>query len=249
LRTFPDSPVRILLADDHPVFRMGMRNVLERQDDVIVAGEAGCPLELTDWLHAHPCDLLVTDFMMPAPHQHDGLRLLDYIQRYWPALPVLVVTALTNPGLLRLIVGTGAKGLIGKDSLVDELPMAIAQVRRRRCFMSSAIVAALQPGKAGATRQGDSPVAGPHEPLSPREQEVTRLFASGLSVGEIATRISRSKQTVSAQKVAAMRKLGVPSDAALLIYLREHPPCQSFTGHGQDARETARHVPGPALRQ
>jgi two-component system capsular synthesis response regulator RcsB len=215
LRTTSDSPVRILLADDHPIFRVGLRSVLEQDPEWLIAGEVGSPLELTEWLHGNPCDLLVTDFMMATPGQHDGLRLLEEVRHYWPELPILVITALVNAGLFRAILGTGVKGLIGKASLASELPAAVSQIRRNKLFIARSVNHAL--AQAGED-------CGDHlryqETLSPRELEVTRLFAAGLSVGEIATQVNRSKQTISAQKVAAMRKLGVPSDAALFIYLQ-----------------------------
>lgn len=215
--TSDSSAVRILLADDHPIFRIGLRGLIEADPELAIAGEVGSPLELTEWLHGNPCDLLVTDFLMPVENQQDGLRLLTYVQHYWPALPVLVVTALVNAGLFRAILNTGVRGLIGKASLVTEVPMAIAQLRRRKLFIARSVSQALlQSGETRQDRFFDQ------EPLSPRELEVTRLFAAGMSVSEIALTVNRSKQTVSAQKVAAMRKLGVPSDAALFIYLQEH---------------------------
>ncbi|WP_256737438.1 response regulator transcription factor [Pseudomonas sp. dw_358] len=213
-----DCPaVRILLADDHPIFRMGLRSLIEQDPELLIAGEVGGPLELTEWLHSHPCDLLVTDFMMPVANQADGLRLLEYVQRYWPRLPILVVTSLLNPGLFRAMLNTGVRGLIGKGSLVEELPMAVNQLRRNKLFIARSVTHVLMAsGENRINRLFEQ------EPLSPRELEVTRLFAAGLSVGQIAAAINRSKQTVSAQKVTAMRKLGVPSDAALFIYLQEH---------------------------
>lgn len=213
-----DSPVlRILLADDHPIFRMGLRAVIEKAPGLLVAGEVGSPLQLTEWLHSQPCDLLVTDFMMPVQDQQDGLRLLEYVQRYWPTLPILVVTSLINPGVLRAMLHAGVKGLIGKSSLIEELPMALAQLRRNKLFIARSVTQALR--ESGEHRIDQ---LYEQEPLSPRELEVTRLFAAGLSVGQIAAAVNRSKQTISAQKGTAMRKLGVPSDAALFIYLQEH---------------------------
>jgi len=211
------SPLRILVADDHPIFRIGLRAVLQQDPDLAVVGEASSPSELTQWLEEGQCDLLITDFMMPAEHQNDGLRLLETVRRHWPELPILVVTMLNNAGLFRSMLGLGVKGLLGKASLVSELPIAIAQVRRNKVFIADSVSQALlQEGEVRPDRMFE------REALSPREIEVTRLLAGGLSVGEIAAQLNRSKQTVSAQKVSAMRKLGVANDAALFIYLQEH---------------------------
>lgn len=213
-----ESPaVRILLADDHPIFRMGLRALIEQDPELRVVAEVGSPLDLTEWLHSHPCDLLVTDFMMPVGDQQDGLRLLEYVQRFWPTLPVLVVTSMVNPGLLRAVLNAGVRGILGKGSLMEELPKALCQLRRNKLFIARSVTHVLM--ESGENRI--NPLY-EQEPLSPRELEVTRLFAAGLSVGQIAAAVNRSKQTVSAQKSTAMRKLGVPSDAALFIYLQEH---------------------------
>ncbi len=217
MNTSHTSPLRILVADDHPIFRIGLRAVLQQDPDLAVVGEASNPSELTQWLEEGECDLLITDFMMPAEHQNDGLRLLETVRRHWPDLPILVVTMLNNAGLFRSMLGLGVKGVLGKASLVSELPIAIAQVRRNKVYIAESVSQALlQDGEVRPDRMFE------REALSPREIEVTRLLAGGLSVGEIAAQLSRSKQTVSAQKISAMRKLGVANDAALFIYLQEH---------------------------
>lgn len=208
---------RILLADDHPVFRMGLRTLIEKDPELSIAGEVASPLELTEWLHANPCDLLLTDFLMPEPEQQDGLQMLEYLHHYWPQLPVLVMTLLMNAGVFKAILGTGVRALLGKDSLLEEVPQAIDHLRRRKLYIGRSVSRELL--QSDSTRQNR---LYEREALSPRELEVTQLFAAGLSVGEIAVAVNRSKQTVSAQKVSAMRKLGVASDAALFICLQEH---------------------------
>ena len=211
-----NAPLRIVLADDHPIFLIGLRAVLEQDPGLRVVAQAGSPQELTDCLGHVQCDLLITDFMMPSAEQGDGLRLIEYVRRHWPKLPVLVVTMLTNAGLLRSILGLGVGGLLGKSSLVDELPLAIAHLKRNKPYIAQSVSQILSQG-------GDISYAEmlSQNALSPREQEITRLLAAGLSVNEIAQRLHRSKQTISAQKVSAMRKLGISNDAALFIYLQD----------------------------
>jgi two-component system capsular synthesis response regulator RcsB len=209
--------LRIVLADDHPIFRIGLRAVLEQDQSVEVVAEAGGPQELLDCLALTPCDLLVTDFMMPVGQQTDGLRLLEGIRRRWPEVPVLVVTMLNNAGLFRSILNLGVLGLVGKGSLANELPEAINHLRAGKVYIAQSVNHVLlttgdvagEPGRAMPQ-------------LSPRELEVVRLLAAGKSVGEIALHLNRSKQTVSAQKSNAMRKVGVSNQAALFIYLQEN---------------------------
>lgn len=210
------TPLRIVLADDHPIFLIGLRAVLERTPALQVVGEASSPGELFDLLERCPCDTLITDFMMPTAEQNDGLRMIEALLRNYPALPIVVVTMLNNAGLFRYILDRGVMGLLSKASLADELPVAIRHVRQRKVFVANSVRQTLAlAGEVGTHRLGD------RELLSPRELEVTRLLAAGRTVGEIAARLCRSKQTVSAQKVSAMRKLGLPNDAALFLYLQE----------------------------
>lgn len=209
-----DKPLRIVLADDHPIFLIGLRAVLERDERLTIVGEANSPQALCELLQQCACDLLVTDFMMPAEPQADGLRLIEQLRRHHPTLPIVVVTMLNNAGLFHAILELGVMGLLSKASLADELPEAIRQVRQQRRYVAQTIRQSLN--LAGVDRVHSQ------DQLSPRELEVIRLLAGGLTVGEIAANLHRSKQTVSAQKVSAMRKLGLSNDAALFIYVQEH---------------------------
>ncbi|MEE4714432.1 response regulator transcription factor [Pseudomonas alliivorans] len=210
-------PLRIILADDHPIFLIGLRVVIEQDNAATVVAQASNPDELLAALNGHDCDVLVTDFMMPVEQQNDGLRLLQRIRRDFPDLPVVVVTTLTNAGLFQAMLDLNVQGLLSKASVAGELPAAIESVRRGRVFLADSVRRVLQDARQLGP---DSPLA--LEQLSPRELEVLRLLSAGHAVGRIATRLNRSKQTVSAQKISAMRKLGLANDAALFIYLQEH---------------------------
>ena len=217
MSTYPLPPLRIVLADDHPIFRIGLQAVLEQLPGVKVIAQAGSPKELLSHLQALECDVLVTDFMMPVEQQNDGLKLLEQIRRQLPQLPILVVTMLNNAGLFRAMLALGVSGLLSKASLADELPQAISSLSRGNVYLAASVqYLLLQDGAVREDRMGIQ------ESLSPKELEVTRLLAAGHTVSQIAARLNRSKQTVSTQKVSAMRKLGVTNDAALYLYLQEH---------------------------
>ncbi|EGH27203.1 LuxR family DNA-binding response regulator [Pseudomonas amygdali pv. mori str. 301020] len=211
-----DRPLRVIVADDHPIFLIGLRVVLEQDNLATVVAEACNPDELLQVLARHPCDVLVTDFMMPVELQNDGLRLLQRIHRDFPALPVIVVTTLSNAGLFQSMLDLNVRGLLSKASLAGELPAAIRGVQRGEFFVADSVRRVLR-----EARQYGPDELLPAEKLSPRELEVLRLLSAGHTVGQIAAQLNRSKQTVSAQKVAAMRKLGLANDAALFIYLQE----------------------------
>jgi two-component system capsular synthesis response regulator RcsB len=212
-----DQTLRIILADDHPIFLIGLRVVLEQNSLAQVVAQAASPDELLQLLHNHACDVLVTDFMMPTEQQNDGLRLLQRIRRDFPDLPIIVVTTLNNAALFRTILELGIQGLLSKASVASELPEAISNVRRQDTYVADSVRHTLLAAADYGTDE-NTPVS----KLSPRELEVMRMLASGNSVMGIATRLNRSKQTVSAQKISAMRKLGLDNDAALFLYLQEN---------------------------
>ncbi|MDU8427739.1 response regulator transcription factor [Pseudomonas syringae pv. actinidifoliorum] len=211
-----DRPLRVIVADDHPIFLIGLRVVLEQDDLAHVVAEAGNPDALLQALASHACDVLVTDFMMPVERQNDGLRLLQRVRRDFPVLPVIVVTTLSNAGLFQSMLDLGVRGLLSKASLAGELPAAVKGALRGEIFVADSLRRVLRE----AQQYGPDALLAA-ERLSPRELEVLRLLSAGHTVGQIAAQLNRSKQTVSAQKVGAMRKLGLANDAALFIYLQE----------------------------
>ncbi len=217
MSTAIDRTLRVILADDHPIFLIGLQVVLEQDSTVKVVAVASSPTELDEQLKVHPCDLLITDFIMPAEQRNDGLRLLERVRRRYPHLPIVVVTMLNNAGLFHSILALEVNALLSKASLASELPAAIRNIRLNKPYVAASVRQALLAAGDFGT---DTLIA--HERLTPKEWEVLRLLAAGRSVGELATHLNRSKQTVSAQKVSAMRKLGLANDAALFIYLQEH---------------------------
>ncbi|TDV62455.1 response regulator transcription factor [Pseudomonas sp. LP_7_YM] len=212
-----EKAMRVILADDHPIFLIGLKVVIEQNPHARVIAQASAPDELMQTLGNEPCDLLVTDFMMPVQDQNDGLRLLERIRREHPALPIIVVTMLNNVGLFRSMLALNVNGVLSKASMANELPAAIACVSTGNTFIADSVRRML---REASDHSSDTLVA--LRDLSPRELEVVRLLAAGNAVGTIAAQLHRSKQTVSAQKVSAMRKLGLVNDAALFIYLQEH---------------------------
>ncbi|WP_243039927.1 response regulator transcription factor [Dyella sedimenti] len=207
--------MRIILADDHPVVRNGVRMVLEASAQASVVADVGSPAELLDAIEDHPCDLVLTDFSMPGGEMADGLQMLGLIRRRWPLLPLIVLTMVNNAGVLSAILATGVRGLLGKSDALAELPLAVQAVSHGRSYLGAGIRKTLNAAQAS----GAAPV---QAVLSKREVEVLRLFALGFTVSEIATQLSRSVKTISRQKMDAMSKLGLKSDLGVYAYAREH---------------------------
>ncbi|HEY0332231.1 MAG TPA: response regulator transcription factor [Stenotrophomonas sp.] len=209
------TAIRIVVADDHPIVRSGVRSVVEGVDGIQVVGEASCPdsliAELERTLH---CDLVVTDLNMPGKHIVDGMPLLHLLRRRWPRLPVMVLTLMDNLGVLQLAMAAGARGMMLKSDPLADLPMAVRQIANGETYISASL--------REKWRAADEVAAGvPRTPLSPRESEVLRLFVQGMTVSQIAQYLHRSVKTVSRQKMSAMAKLRLTSDIEVYAYARE----------------------------
>lgn len=204
--------LRIILADDHPIVRSGVRALLERNNLQVVA-EAGSTGELFTALANHECDVLLTDFSMPGGQLADGLAMLEALRGKLPQLPIIVLTMMNNPGVLSSILATGVRGLLNKSDALSELPLAIQAVSHGRDYVSASGGHQLEQMEGhDSTRL----------PLSPREAEVLGLFVSGLTVSQIAEQLDRSIKTVSRQKMDGMAKLGLKTDLEVYAYAREH---------------------------
>ena len=207
--------LRIIIADDHPVVRIGTKAVIESSGVGQVVAESSTVAELMTALSEHPCDVLVTDYSMPGGQQADGFAMIEMIRRRFPTLPVLMLSVSNNLAILRMVVATGVLGLVDKTSSMDELPTAIQTVQRGMPYVSQTLKERIDAIGTNSVEEGEA------KPLSPREVEVLRLLGSGMTVKEIAIHLHKSVSTISRQKGDAMLKLGLKGDAELFDYLRD----------------------------
>lgn len=212
-----NPPLRIILADDHPVVLMGAEVALS------AAGGTPCSIvarahhadELIELLQRIPCDLLISDYSMPYGRFPDGLALMGYLRRHYSHLPLIVMTMLRNPSLLQALLNTDVSGLFDKRSPLPELKRAVDKVSKGRRYLC--------PTFAGILKARALPASGQQLPavsLSERELEVVRLFVQGLSGRQIAAQLNRSEKTISRQKRTAMDKLGLGHDGGLVEFVR-----------------------------
>ncbi|AIZ34360.1 response regulator [Pseudomonas parafulva] len=209
------TELNVVIADDHPIVLLGVREIVQRDGRYTVVGEAVSSSELIEQLRTHRPQLLITDFNMPGDATYgDGLKLIEYVLRNFPQTQVLVLTMISNSLILSRLQELGVAGVIQKNHLHQEIEKALTALSRRRPYQSPSAEARSVMGSSGQV--GDR-----FESLSPRELEVLRLFVTGMTVSDIARQLCRSNKTVSAQKVSAMRKLEVDSDQSLLTYCIE----------------------------
>jgi two-component system, NarL family, captular synthesis response regulator RcsB len=206
-------PLRIAIADDHPLLLSGLTHELEKQPGVTIVGAAQNSTELVELLNAQPVDVVISDYAMPGGMHGDGIALFGYLKRRFPKTHLIAVTVMSNPAVIRSLVAQGVDCILSKsDSLAYVAGCLYAALARKRFFSPSIEVIVKMHGI------GDNASASATRNLTMRELEVVRLFVSGLTVSEIAERLHRSKQTISTQKMSAMRRLGIRRDADLIKY-------------------------------
>ncbi|AAZ35691.1 response regulator transcription factor [Pseudomonas savastanoi pv. phaseolicola] len=204
--------LRIIIADDHPVVLLGAKIIVEKGGSGLVVGQAENPEELEAILKSTPCDLLVTDFAMPNSRR-DGLIMLKRLRRLHPELKIIVLTSIRNSSLILGILNLGIQGVVEKNADQFELIEAIKKVARHQRYISPFFREAL----------ADVSILNfdrPSVKLSPKELEVVRLLAIGLTQAQVAEKLSRSIKTISWTKVSAKTKLGIKTDAELYQYAR-----------------------------
>ena len=205
--------IRVVLADDHPVVRAGLRQILGDAPDIQVVGEAGDGPAVVAQVAATRPDVVLLDISMPgAPF----LTLLRTLRRTHPPGAVLVLSVHPEDQYAVRAFRAGAAGYLNKERSPELLLAAIRKVARGGRFVPDALAERLVAtlGPAGA--------AEPHEGLSEREYEVLCLLGGGKTVKEVAAALKLSPKTVSTFRSRILRKLGVGTSAALIRYAVEH---------------------------
>lgn len=202
----------IVIADDHPVMLLGLRGLLAQFDGIEIAGIARNSTEILAALSRKPCDILLTDYAMPGGAHGDGLHMIEFVRRRYPALSILVVTMLDNPVQIGRLVRFERLSVVSKLDDASHIAVGLSQVLNGVRYLSPTIQQLLDSSGPGVD------VRSRFSALSPREIDVIRLYLSGMSVSQIGVSLGRSVKTISTQKVSAMRKLGLRGDLDLFSY-------------------------------
>lgn len=209
-----DVTIRIAIADDHPVLLAGMDNLLQSEPSLAVAGLVRDSTALVELASSTSVDVVVTDFSMPHGRYGDGIAMLRFLQRRFPKIQLVVLTGMESPLVLGNIRAAGVRCIVSKTDPLQHLLPAVHAAHAGGGYLSPEVERLL--GELPAQADGGT------ASLSRRESEVLRMYAEGLSVIEIAARIGRSRKTISTQKIAAMRKLGLQTDADIFQYAIAH---------------------------
>jgi DNA-binding NarL/FixJ family response regulator len=200
---------RILLVDDHPVVRQGIKQVLAGAFHPALVGEAANAEEGLTEIRSTDWDVMVLDLTLPGL---SGLDLLKDLRRERPTLPVLVLSMHPADQFARRAMNAGASGYLTKDSAPTELVKAVGEVMAGRRYLNSAVLDELVTHQTAEQRHR------PHELLSDREYQVLRMIASGLTVSQVAARLSLSVKTVSTYRARVLEKMNMKTTAELMHY-------------------------------
>jgi len=201
--------IRVLIADDHPIVREGLRQILSETDDILVVDEASNGKEVLDYTWNNTYDVILLDISMPG---RDGLEVLRELKRHKPKLPVLILSMYPEEHYAIRVLRGGASGYLTKSSAPDELISAIRKVATGRKYISSTLAERLT---YELDRDADRPA---HESLSDREYQVMHMIASGKTIKEIAEELCLSVKTVSTYRSRILEKMTLKNNAEIVLY-------------------------------
>jgi DNA-binding NarL/FixJ family response regulator len=207
------SKIRVLITDDHAMFRQGVRTLLAAEPDLEVAGEAKDAAEAVSMSRQSRPDVVLMDIGMTGMSSFEATRV---IRKERPETRVVFLSMYDDDEYLAECVSIGASGYILKESPAEQLLTAIREVHRGGSYLSPRLLTRLVDD---FRTQGREPIRQPRfGTLTKREREILKMLAEGQSVKEIATAFELSVKTVEAHKFNLMRKLDIHNKAQLVQY-------------------------------
>lgn len=198
--------MRILLVDDHAILLDGIKNLLEKEDGLVVAGTADSAEKALQFLKNNTVDIVITDFNMPGM---DGLSLVNTIKRIQPNIKTIILSMHDETHLVKEILKVGVNGYVLKKDTHKELMHAIDEVKNGRVFLSSDInkilISNLQNPEEGRL-------------LTDREREIVKLIAKEYSNKQIAEELFISERTVETHRKNIFKKTGTNSLVGLIKF-------------------------------
>lgn len=202
--------LKVLVVDDYPLFRRGVRDLVNEGFQGAQIGEAGNAFEMLELLRRRRWDVAVLDINMPGMN---GLDALKQVKQELPRLPVLILSMYPEKQYAIRMIKAGADGYLTKSSAPEELVKAITKVRGGGKYVSPSLAEALVTTvKTDAAKE-------PHEMLSDREYQVLCLIGSGKTIGEIAGRTNLSVSTISTYRARILEKMRMKTNAELTRYV------------------------------
>ncbi|MCE8531891.1 response regulator transcription factor [Ruegeria pomeroyi] len=213
-----DTPVRVLIVDDHPMVAEGIQAILESYDDIQVIGTVGDGREAVGRALALLPDVILMDLNMPGL---GGLGATEILLEQMPDTRILILSMHDSPEYISTALSHGAMGYVLKDVPTEEIKQAVDAVMRGERYLCTGAKGSLEPKEGEEAR----------EALTGREQTILLQLAQGKSNKEVAIALDISVRTVETHRKNIKRKLGISSTAGLTRYALEHGVLQG-TGVG-----------------
>lgn len=213
------DPYRILLADDHVLFRQGVRKIIELMPGAQVVGEANDGLEVIEMIKDLEPDLAILDISM---QRLGGIDAAREIKRLFPHMKLLILTMHKNREYLYHAISAGAHGYLLKEDSDEELFAAIETIRTGAIYITRALAASLSKDISSFILRGERTHP---ESLTPREREVLKLITEGKTNSEISTELCISIRTVESHRANIMNKLALKNTAELVKYAIHNGLC------------------------
>jgi DNA-binding NarL/FixJ family response regulator len=201
--------IRVFLADDHPVVREGLKTILSKSNDIVLAGEADNGIDVLKKARKEKWDVLVLDLSLPG---RSGLNVLKEIRTISPKLPVLILSVHSEAQYALRVLKAGASGYLTKESVPEKLVQAIRKIHGGERYVSEAMGAHFSFLLEGKLQKE------PHELLSDREFEVFMMIAEGKSTSEIAESLHVSVKTASSHRGNILEKMKLSSVVDIALY-------------------------------
>ncbi|MGH8120390.1 MAG: response regulator [Gammaproteobacteria bacterium] len=203
--------INILIADDHPIMREGLKFTLARETDMRLVAETDNAYEIANLCKQHAVDVVLLDISMPGPGL---LETIDRLLAHYEKLKILILSMHPENDLVVRAIQGGASGFVSKNNTAEHLAGAIRRVYHGHVYLSDKL-ATLMTNALRHHRKDDK------ERLSKREYEVLQFLATGLSITDIGTKLSLSPKTISTFRARILEKLHLDNNADLVRYVME----------------------------
>ncbi len=213
------GPIRVVIAEDHELFRAGLRLILSREEDVEPVGEATDGLQAIEVVSTLQPDVVLLDITMLGI---DGIDIIQPLKQNSPTTKPLMLTTARDQVLIFKALKAGAKGYLSKDATVSDLTRAIQAVHHGELWVERKMIARFVEGEAGAEFRGEDRPGRMHPALTAREQEILHLLASGGTNKELAQTLFISEKTVKSHLNSIVRKLHVTRRLQAILYAVHH---------------------------
>ena len=201
--------IKVIIADDHPVVREGLVQIISDTPDLIVAGEAENGAELLEKIRKLDLDVVVLDIDMP---KKNGWEVVVHLNAEYPKLPIIILSGFSEDDYAVQFLKAGASGYLNKIDAIKDIADAIRKVAGGGKYISQNIAEKL------ASDLGKNTEQKPHETLSPREFQIFFMIASGTSVKEISEELSLSVPTISSYRARMLEKMALNSNTQVVNY-------------------------------